>query len=327
MLIAESNRYLDITAEQRKKLIGPTMGVKDSALEYAFKRNSNCFACPHVCHSFLTPTSGPVGEAWCAPILDTGLWAGQADRGMTPVTTPFGDIVDDGPAVFDDKALFFGKMLDLMGINTFNVGGLGHTRVGTWAVTCYQLGIFTEKVTSPIDLSKIGTREFSVTFTTAVAHRKGKFATLIGEGAVRAAAYIRDHPEELGLTKEQAEKQWEVCERAYPAHGMLMHHFYRDEPLLSPKFRQAPLCALVWAVSSRDPFAALHGAFYMYDDQSHGNSRGHAGAIYFDEDAGCRYLDAEGRPILTNQLGQPEEGKWYDYQNVEKRQTNRIIMG
>lgn len=318
-LLAESKRYLDITSEQRKKLIGPTMGIKGSALEYAFKRNSDCFACTHVCHSFLTPTSGPVGEAWCAQIIDTALWAGQADRGMTPLTTPFGDTIDDGPPNFDDKALFFGKMLDLMGINTFNVGGLGHTRVGTWAVTCYQLGIFTEKVTSPIDLSKIGTREFSETFTNAVAYRKGKFATLIGEGAVRAAAYIRDHPDELGLTKEQAEKQWEVCERAYPAHGMLMHHFYRDEPLLSPKFRQAPLCALIWAIASRDPFAALHGAFYMYDDEPHGNSRGHAMAAFFNEDAGCRYLDAEGRPILTNQLGQPEKGKWYDYQNVERK--------
>ena len=318
-LLSESKRYLDITSEQRKKLAGPTMGVKGSALEYAFKRNSNCSACPHVCHSFLNPTSGPSGEAWCAQIIDTALWAGQSDRGMTPVTTPFGDIVDDGPPVYDDKSLFFGKMLDLMGINTFNVGGLGHTRVGTWAVTCYQLGIFTEKVTFPIDLSKIGTKEFSETFTTAVAYRKGKFATLIGEGAVRAAAYIRDHPDELGLTREQAEKQWEVCERAYPAHGMLMHHFYRDEPLLSPKFRQAPLCALIWALASRDPFAALHGAFYMYDDQSHGNSRGHAKAAYLNEDAGCRYLDAESRPIVTNQLGQPEKGKWYDYQNVERK--------
>jgi len=310
-LIKESKRHLDISSNQRRRPTGPTRWIKGSQLEYAHKRNS--------CHSFLTPTSGPIGEAWCAPTMDPALWVGQTERGMTPVTTAFGDTVYDGPPVSDDRSWLFGKMLDLMGINLFNVGGLGHTRVGSWPVTCYRLGIFTENVTSPIDLSKIGTREFSETFAAAVALRKGKFATLIGEGAVRAAAYIRDHPDEFGLTKEQAEKQWEVCERAYPAHGMFVHHFYRDEPILSPKFRQAPMCAMIWALASRDPFAAHHAVNIVYDDQAHGNSRGHAKVAFFNEDSGCRYLDAEGRPILTDQIGQPEEGKWYDYQNVERK--------
>jgi len=253
--------------------------------------------------------------------MDPALWVGQTERGMSPVTTAFGDVVYDGPPVSDDRSWLFGKMLDLMGINLFNVGGLGYTRVGSWPVTCYRLGIFTEKVTSPIDLSKIGTKEFSETFATAVAERKGKFAFLIGEGPVRAAAYIRENPEEFGLTKEQAEKQWEVCERAYPAHGMLVHHFYREEALLSPKFRQAPMCAIIWALASRDPFAAYHAVFAVYDDQAHGNSRGHAKAAFFNEDAGCRYLDAEDRPILTAQIGQPQSPtpKWYDYQNVERK--------
>jgi hypothetical protein len=318
-LLMESQRHLDMLSDQGKQKTRPTMGIKDSALEYAFKRNSSCFACPYVCHSFLTPSDGPAGEAWCAPTIDTALWAGQTDGGMKPVTTPFGDTVYEGTFVYNDQSWYFGKVLDIAGINLFNIGGLGHTRVGSWAITGYQLGIFTKEVTSPIDLSQIGSKEFSDTFATSVAQREGKFATLIGEGPVRAAAYIRDHPEEFGLTREQAEKQWEICERAYPAHGMLTHHFYREEALLSPKFRQAPLCALVWALSSRDPFAAHHATFMMYDDQRHGNSRSIAQAVYFDEDAGCRYLDAEDRPILTGQKGQPEKGKWYDYRNVERR--------
>jgi len=317
-LIKESKRHLDISSSQRRRPRPPGMGIGESELEYAFKRNSACFACPRICHQFLTPTSGPVGEAWCAPTIDPARWASVADGKMTPVTTAFGDVVYDGPPVRDDKSWLFGKMLDLVGINLFNVGGLGHTDVGSWPVTCYRLGIFTEKVTSPIDLSKIGTREFTETFAAAVVQRKGKFATLIGEGAVRAAAYIRDHPEEFGLTKEQAEKQWEVCERAYPAHGMLNHHFYRNSSLLSPKFRQAPICAMIWAISTRDPFAVHHRVMSVYDDMNT-NSRDAAKAMYFNEDAGCRYLDAEGRPLLTDQIGQPEKGKWYDYQNVERK--------
>ncbi len=319
-LLTESKRHLDISSAQRRESpIGPGWGVRNSELGYAFKRNTGCFACPNPsCHSYLTPASAPVGEAWCAPVFDPALWVGQTDRGMKPVTTAFGDVVYDGAPVLGDKSWLFGKMFDLMGINLFNMGGLGHARVGSWPVTCYLLGIFTAKVTSPIDLSKIGTREFSETVATAIAERKGKFATLLGEGAVRASAYIREHPAEFGLTKEQAEKQWEVCERAYPAHGMLVHHFYRDEPILSPKFRQAPISAMIWALSTRDPFATHHRAFTMYDDVN-ASSRETAKLMYHNEDAGCRYLDAEGRPILTDQIGQPEKGKWYDYQNVERK--------
>jgi hypothetical protein len=319
-LMMESKRHLDIFSKQRRESpIGPGWGVKGSALEYAFKRNSACFACPNPsCHSFLTPASAPVGEAWCAPVFDPALWVGQTDRGIRTVTTAFGDVAYEGVPVLDEKSWLFGKMFDLMGINQFNLGGLGHTRVGSWPVTCYQLGIFTEKITSPIDLSKIGTREFSEITAIAIAERKGKFATLLGEGPIRAAAYIREHPEEFGLTQEQAEKQWEVCERSYPAHGMLVHHFYRDEGLLSPKFRQAPICAMIWALTTRDPFATHHRAFTMYDDVN-ANSRGTAKLMYFNEDAGARYLDAEGRPVLTDQIGQPEKGKWYDYQNVERK--------
>ncbi len=75
---------------------------------------------------------------------------------------------------------------------------------------------------------------------------------------------------------------------------------------------------MIWALSSRDPFAVHHRAFAVYDDVNT-NSRGDATAMYFNEDAGCRYLDAEGRPLLTDQIGQPEKGKWYDYQNVERK--------
>lgn len=319
MLMTESKRYLDMSADRRKAMIGPTSGIKGTALEYAFKRNSNCFACPHVCHSFVTPKTGPAGENWCAPTIDSSAWAGQGERGLEPVTTPFGDTSYAGPPVSDDMSWFFGKTLDLMGINAFNFGGLGHTH-NSWAVTCYELGIFTEKVTSPIDLSKIGTKEFSDVFASAVANRKGKFATLLGEGAVRAAAYIREHPDEFGLTREQAEKQWEICERNYPAHGMLSHIFYQGS-FTPSQIRQAPINAMMWAIATRDPLSGIHALTMVYDSgfQSHGNSRGHAKAAYFDEDAGCSYLDAEERPILTNQIGQPEAGKYYDYENNERR--------
>jgi aldehyde:ferredoxin oxidoreductase len=321
-LMFESKRNLDISSDNRSKPVGPTvglMGIQGTALENAFKRNASCLGCPHVCHNFLTPSSAPYGEGWCAPLIDTGLWRGQAVNGIKPVTTTFGDVVFDGPPVHDDASWLLGKMFDLMGINQFNMGGLGHARVGSWLLACYVLGIFNEKVTEPIDMSKIGTREFAETVPVAIAERKGKFGKLFGEGAVRASAYIREHPEEFGLTKEQGEKQWEVCERAYPAHGMLVHHFYREEAILSPKFRQAPMNAMIWALASRDPFAAYHAVHFVYDDQTHGNCRGHAKAAFFNEDAGCRYLDAEGRPVLTDQIGQPEKGKFYDYQNVERK--------
>jgi len=68
-----------------------------------------------------------------------------------------------------------------------------------------------------------------------------------------------------------------------------------------------------------DPFGSHHSAYEVYDTAVHGNSRGHAKAAFFNEDASCRYLDVEGRPILTNQIGQPEKGKWYDYQNVGRK--------
>jgi len=325
-LIKESKRNLDkLHTDKERKPRGPSgfpnmpgWGIKGSPLEYAFKRNSGCFACPNICHEFLTPSNAPAGEAWCAPIIDTSEWASLADGKKTPVTKAFGDTVYVGPPVYDDKAWLLGKTFDLMGINLFDVGGLGHAGDGSWPVTCYRLGIFTKKVTSPVDLSKVGTREFTEIFATAVALRKGKFATLIGEGAVRAAAYIREHPEELGLTKEQAEKQWEVCELAYPAHGMINHHFY-EMWMATPRSPQAPICAMLWAFASRDPFGSHHAAFEAYDTAAHGNSRGHAKAAFFNEDACCRYLDAEGRPILTNQIGQPEKGKWYDYQNIERK--------
>jgi len=336
-LMFESKRHLDISSDGRKKPVGPTMGIKGGALEYAFKRNAGCFACPNTsCHSFLTPSNAPAGEAWCAPVIDPARWAGVADGKMKPVTTAFGDMVYDSPPppntpsslgplerllsslAFDDRSWLFGKILDLVGINLFSVGGLGHTDVGSWPVSCYRLGIFTDKMTAPLDLSKVGTREFAETFATAVAERKGKFARLLGEGPVRAAAYIREHPEEFGLTTEQAEKQWEVCERVYPAHGMMTHHFYRDSSLTSPKFRQAPISAMIWALSTRDPFATHHKAFSVYDD-TNPTSRDTAKAMYFNEDAGCRYLDAEGRTLLTDQISQPEKGKWYDYQNVERK--------
>jgi aldehyde:ferredoxin oxidoreductase len=320
-LMFESKRNLDISSDNRSKPVGPTvglMGIQGTALENAFKRNASCLGCPHVCHNFLTPSSAPYGEGWCAPLIDTGLWRGQAVNGIKPVTTTFGDVVFDGPPVHDDASWLLGKMFDLMGINQFNMGGLGHARVGSWLLACYVLGIFNEKVTEPIDMSKIGTREFAETVPVAIAERKGKFGKLFGEGAVRASAYIREHPEEFGLTKEQGEKQWEVCERAYPAHGMLVHHFYREEAILSPKFRQAPICAMIWALSTRDPFATHHRAFTVYDDVN-ANSRGTAKLMYFNEDAGARYLDAEGRPVLTDQIGHPEKGKFYDYQNVERK--------
>jgi aldehyde:ferredoxin oxidoreductase len=317
-LFSENNHFFNISAEQRKEMIGPTYGIKGTALEHSFKRNGNCFACSQVCHSFLTPKNGPSGENWCAPIIDSSAWEGQAKRGLSPLTTPFGDTSYAGPPAYSDNSWFFGKSLDLMGINAFNFGGLGHV-ASSWAVTCYELGIFTKKVTSPIDLSIIGTREFSEIFASAVAHRKGKFATLLGEGAVRAAAYIREHPEEIGLTKKQAEKQWEICERNYPAHGMLNHFFYQGFDFIH--IRQAPLNALFWALSTRDPISSLHAISMVYDGgfQPHGNSRGHAKAAYLNEDAGCSYLDAEDRPVLSNQTGQPERGKYYDYQNIERK--------
>jgi aldehyde:ferredoxin oxidoreductase len=223
-----------------------------------------------------------------------------------------------GLPTYNDNAWLFGKTLDLMGINAFDVGGLGHAGDGSWLITCHRLGIFTEKITSPIQLHEVGTREFIELFSTAIALKKGKFATLLGEGVVRAAAYIKDHPNEFGLTEEQAEKQWEVCERAYPAHGMINHHFY-EMWMATPEAYQTPICAILWALASRDPFGSHHSAYTVYDTGMHGNSRGHARAAYFNEDAGCRYLDAEDHPILTNQIGQPEKGKWYDYNNVEKK--------
>jgi len=327
MLMAESKRNLELlhTGRERRPP-GPSgfpgmpgWGIKGSPLEYAFKRNGMCFACPGstICHEFLTPSNAPAGEAWCAQMIDTSEWAGLADGKKTSVTKAFGDTVYVGSPSYDDKAWLFGKTLDLMGINAFNVGGLGNAGDGSWLLTCYRLGILTDKVTFPIDLSKVGTREFAETFGSAIAHRKGKFATLLGEGAVRAAAYIREHPDEFDLTQEQAEKQWEVCERSYPAHGMINHHFY-ERWMASPHAPQAPISSMLWAFASRDPYGSHHVAFEVYDT-SQRNSRGHAKAAYFNEDASCRYLDAEDRPILTNQIGQPEKGKWYDFQNIERK--------
>jgi len=328
-LLMESRRHLDLVySEKEKKPPGPSsidvpdmgisIGIKGSPLEYAFKRNSGCFSCPIMCHQFLTPSNAPAGEIWCAPIIDTAEWTSLVDGKKTPLINAFGDTVYVGVPTYDDNAWLFGKTLDLMGINAFDVGGLGHAGDGSWLITCYRLGIFTEAVISPIELHKVGTREFIESFATALAHRKGKLGTLLGEGVVRAAAYIKDHPREFGLTEEQAEKQWEVCERAYPAHGMINHHFY-EKWIATPEAYQTPICAILWALATRDPFGSHHSAYVVYETGRHGNSRGHSKAVYFDENAGCRYLDAEGHPILANQTGQPEKGKWYDCHNVERK--------
>ena len=328
-LIIESRRHLDLVySEKKRKPPGPSsidvpdagisIGIKGSPLEYAFKRNSGCFACPVMCHNFLTPSNTPAGEIWCAPIIDTAEWASLVDGKKTAESNAFGDTVYIGVPTYDDKAWLFGKTLDLMGINAFDVGGLGHAGDGSWLITCYRSGIFTDTITSPIELHKVGTREFTESFATAIAQRKGKFATLLGEGVVRAAAYLKEHPWEFGLTEEQAERQWEVCERAYPAHGMINHHFY-EKWIATPGAYQTPICAVLWALASRDPFGSHHFAYTVYDTGRHGNSKGHAKAAFFDENAGCRYLDAEGCPILANQKGQPEIGKWYDRHNVERK--------
>lgn len=127
-----------------------------------------------------------------------------------------------------------------MGINAWETGQVGNAPSRfpesggglLWFRECMQEGLFTDENTG-LPVSKFGSREFALKQAQMIVEKKG-IGRLWAEGVGRMAMYVRDHPEEFSLSKEQGQRVYELYQKHYPRAGRFggyaAHHFFAGPP-------------------------------------------------------------------------------------------------
>lgn len=317
-------RYMNmVNAESGKGYIRTFFSQLYGHLGY--QSQYGCFACPANCYQYLRPSRSPRGGnvcGWCDEYARTT----QIYKGISHhEKTKFGDLYVEPMFDFqniDDTVRMFSKTFDLEGISGFDL--LGFAGPGPWIhYMCYDEvfgGVFKDLLEKEVG-EDFGSRGFAEKITGFIAEREGKTGELLSKGICRAARYLKDYPEEFGLTKAQGEYAWQCYERLYPTNYAFEHHFYRPSIshfLYSWKdIMQAPICQMIQAIGTRDEMSSHHSTTRIYDDNRHGASREHALVAWGIEEAACRYLDAKGNPVLKNQRNFLESEKYYTLDGKE----------
>jgi len=155
-----------------------------------------------------------------------------------------------------------------------------------WLWQGYKEGIFTEKNTG-LPWSKFGSKEFLEALAYGWAYRRGPFMKLLGEGIGRASAYIRDHPEEFGLTKEQGMRLWEIYQWHFPRAGNFggypAHHTRCGCGTPLGHSRVTPAHLMLTALSPRD-YSSSHDATQMYSCSGGDEQRKEIGVRLFGDE-------------------------------------------
>lgn len=334
---------LDAILAERKKHMAICLGSatrEDNATDARaagwrdYKSGSSCFGCDIglKCQIFVTPALEARGGQFCG-WYNTYQWASQVHLGKCEFRkTPYGDFYQDPPLCKsegynypDPLAAQFCKEFDVYGIAGYD--GLGLRTSGSWLMSiCHDPDVMKDSFMKWV-VEAVGGPPGSFTFAKnvprMVAYREGKFGKLLADGILRAAMELRDNPAEYGLTAAQGQYCWEAYQRVYPTNYSVEHHFYRPS-CANPKFdirdiEQSPVTEMLMGLGTRDTMSNHHSFHLMTDENRHYNSRGHSKAVWGNEEACARYLDADGRPVLKNQLDSPAEDVYYTFDLKESK--------
>ncbi len=162
-----------------------------------------------------------------------------------------------------------------------------------------------------------GSIEFAQNLPRMVAYKEGKLGKLLAEGICFAALELKNNPSEYGLTAEQGQFCLDAYDRNYTKNYSIEHHFYRPS-CANPKWdirdvEQSPLTEMLVGLGTRDTMSNHHSFHNLTDENRHYNSRGHSKAAFGNEEACARYLDADGKPLLKNQLDSPNKDTYYTF--------------
>jgi aldehyde:ferredoxin oxidoreductase len=195
-------------------------------------RGRGCHACPANCKGYFKPPGLPGGDASCiqfspyGTILKKKGYMEQEDSDYQ---------MEKGNLMWEANIL-----AQMLGLNCYELFGQI-----IWLMTCYSLGILSEKDTGipapeeiyihPIRKIVCGTvtdHEFIDKWLRSIAYRRG-FGNKLAEGVARVA-------EALG------KDFWNIYAMFYHAHGMLAHWI------------NSVVDNLLWALDNRDPISSSH---------------------------------------------------------------------
>lgn len=142
----------------------------------------------------------------------------------------------EGNQLWGRVAVEWSHLQQNMGINAWDSGQVGNAPDRfpdgggglLWFRECIKEGLFTDENTG-LPVTKFGSREFALKQAEMIVGKKG-IGKLWAEGVGRMAIYIRDHPEEFNLSKEQGNRVYELYRKHYPRAGRFggyaCHHFF-----------------------------------------------------------------------------------------------------
>ena len=305
------NAYKELSASERN--FGP------------IKRRLGCYGCNISCHTWVETPDAPNGTVIsCGVNLEYGTSMALADGRMKWSLTDQGDATTDryrveaimsaGPQ--STRAAFSAlQWMNYYGISAYEMMGL-RTPNNLFQHMIWNprsSGKFKEWLEREVG-AEYGTKLFIKNFIEKTAKREGLVGELVADGVENAAKKLRDNYEDYGITKEDGELAWEAYERCFPIHGSFEHHFYRPtfaDPRDKPdEIRVSPIATMVYCLGSRQMGPNNHTCTELYEE-SQQNSRGHCYKFAHDERAACRYLDADGEPVLFGQSYLPDMENFY----------------
>ncbi len=315
-ILADKKKHLDIFLGSDTR----AAQAKGRTAYPNYKGGGACFGCDSPCRSFMMPPTEPKGGSSCGWYIAYN-WSRATFLGMCErQKTEYGDYYNEpkAPYSIDEWAGLYAKSMDLYGISGYDM--LGMRTAGNWLMAiCHDPimeGKFLKLVVDEMG-GEPGSIEFAQSAPRKVTYREGKFGKLLAEGVLRAAMEIRDNPVEYGLTAAQGQFVWEAYQRVYPTNYAVEHHFYRPS-CAHPGYdirdvMQSPVTEMLMGLGTRDTMSNHHSFHCIQDDIGHRSTRAYSKATWGSEEAGARYLDADGNPLLQNQLDSPEKDTYYTF--------------
>ena len=294
-------------------------GIAGTKGPHQVKRAYSCFGCHYGMYSFMDTADFPRGGNICGHMMEyaTAKYVHKGD--LKWVRTPYGDATTVPNrfefALWDPSLMEVVKLNDKYGISSYELAGMRTPN------NLLNYMHFSEEVTPGFrDWLKqhigeeYGTMEFARKYLRLIAYREGPVGELIGDGINRAAEKLRDFPERYNMTKRDGELAWEYYQRCYPIHDSFEHHFYRptfaDPRDDATRIRISPMSVFCYGIGSRQMGPNHHAVTEMYEEAQR-NARGQYYAVFGDERASCRYLDANGDPVLHKQPYMDDPTKFY----------------
>lgn len=327
-------RLGDVLADRQKHLQmlyhSTTTAAAATALAAGndYKSGSACFSCTYPCHTYVMPSKGPRGGNFCGWANGYN-WSRTVHLGLSQLKkTPFGDYYQDpkvGATKYQDDVIpEYSKLFDLYGISGYDM--LGVRLSGSFLMTlCYDEVMgdsFRKFIVEEVgDLP--GSETFAQNAPRMVTYRQGRFGKLLAQDILYAAMELRDNPADYGLSVEQGQFCWETYERLYIKNYSLEHHFYRPSPS-NPMYdirdiEQSPVTEMLTGLGTRDTLSSHHAFHLITDENVHGASLAHAKVVWGNEESAAKYLNADGKPVIKNQLNSPKKDTYYTYDLKESK--------